>query len=520
MDMVNVTRASARPSTTSSLLTGTVTRYILLGVNIGLGIFLMPFTIRHLGQTEYGLWTMVASLTYYFQLLDLGYGSSVVKQVTEADAHGDTDRVNRILSTFLVVYGAIGLVAALGVAAMILILIPRFPNLSPDQVHTARLLLAIMGVRVAVGFPMAVFGAATQARQRFALNNSVAIVIALVNGALTYVILESGHGLLTLVAATTAVSLLGYVAYAFTAKVALPELSLRPSLFSRSLVREVTTLSVYFFIIDIAIQVGFNLDNLVIGGVIGTAAVAVYSVAARLADYQRQLASQFNSLLFPIAVRFGSGGRADALRSMLVEGTTIALGLIVGVTLCTVAFAEPLIRLWMGPGFEESVPALYVLAITGIVLVGQGPLGSILLGTGRHRVVAVVSLADAILNLSLSLVLVHRLGVVGVALGTGIPVIVLNVLIIVPLACRAVGVPVVEFLRAVTRPSLAGALPAAVLCVALRIAAPPASIPAILVEGVIVGLTYVAAAIGFGVTGELRARYAGRLMRLVAKPAH
>ena len=42
-----------------------------------------------------------------------------------------------------------------------------------------------MGLRIVVGFPMSVFGAATQARQRFALNNSVAIVIALINGALT-----------------------------------------------------------------------------------------------------------------------------------------------------------------------------------------------------------------------------------------------------------------------------------------------------------------------------------------------
>jgi O-antigen/teichoic acid export membrane protein len=77
----------------------------------------MPFTIRHLGQTEYGLWMLVASLTYYFQLLDLGYGSSVVKQITEADAQGDPVRVNRILSTFVIVYGVIGIAAAPAIVA-------------------------------------------------------------------------------------------------------------------------------------------------------------------------------------------------------------------------------------------------------------------------------------------------------------------------------------------------------------------------------------------------------------------
>lgn len=518
-DSPNATMASSpsihrRSSTLSNLFSGTVTRYLLLAVNVGLGVFLMPFTIRHLGQTEYGLWMMVASLTYYFQLLDLGYGSSVVKQVTEADAHGDVKQVNRILSTFFVVYAALGALAAVGILALIAFVIPRFPNLDAGQVHVARMLLGIMGVRVAIGFPMSVFGAATQARQRFALNNSVAIVVALANGALTYIVLSSGHGVVALVAATTGVSLLGYVAYVWTARVAFPEMSLHPSWFSRPLVREVTSLSVYFFMVDIAIQVGMNLDNLVVGAFIGTSAVAVYSVAMRLADYQRQFAGQFNSLLFPVVVRLGSTGRADALRQMLVQGTTLALALIVGVTICTIGFAAPLIHLWMGPGFEQSVPTLYILAVTSVVLVAQGPLGNVLLGTGRHRIVAMVSMADAVLNLGLSLLLVRSFGMLGVAAGTGIPVLVLNIFLILPLACRTVGIGVLEFLRTVVRPSLAGAVPAVALCLALRVAAPPHSVAAVVGEGALVGLAYLAGLVGFGLSADLRALVATPVTRL------
>ena len=57
-------------------------------VNVALGVVLMPFTIRHLGASEYGLWMLVASLTYYFQLLDLGYGSGLVRHVAAAPAAG------------------------------------------------------------------------------------------------------------------------------------------------------------------------------------------------------------------------------------------------------------------------------------------------------------------------------------------------------------------------------------------------------------------------------------------------
>ncbi|MBA2603008.1 MAG: hypothetical protein H0U94_05435, partial [Acidobacteria bacterium] len=158
-----------------NLLTGTLTGYVLLGINIVLGIFLMPFTMFHLGQSNYGLWMLVASMTAYFQLLDLGYGNGLVRQITQADAQGDENGVNEVLSTFLVVYGALGLVALAATALLALTVLPRFPNLSPEQIPTAQWVLGLLGFRVAIGFPMGIFGAVTTARQRFVLTGCVAI---------------------------------------------------------------------------------------------------------------------------------------------------------------------------------------------------------------------------------------------------------------------------------------------------------------------------------------------------------
>jgi O-antigen/teichoic acid export membrane protein len=493
---------TARP-----LLTGAITRYTLLAVNIAVGLFLMPYTVRHLGVSDYGLWMLVASLTYYFQLLDLGYGSGVVRQVTEADARRDTDRVNRILSTFVGVYGAIGAAAAVGIAALILFVLPHFPGIPAAQLRTAQWLLAIIGLRVVLGFPMSVFGAVTNARQRFALNNSVAIVLSVLNALVTYLVLSAGHGLLPLVASTTALSLLGYGAYAWTARRAFPPLRIRPRLFDRHIVREVTTFSIYFFLIDIAVQIGFNLDNVVIGAAIGTTAVAVYAVTLRIADYQRQLCSQVNNLLFPVVVRFGSVGRTDALRDTLVEGTRIALVMVAGVTVCVIGFASPLVRAWMGPGFEESVPPLVVLAIAGVALVGQGPLGNVLLGTGRHRLVAVVAFVEALANLALSLLLVRRFGILGVAIGTALPVLVANGFTLLPAACRTVGLGVAQFARLVLPAPLTGAIPAILAVLAFRTLLPPVRFVEVVGEGAVVGAIYMTAVIAFGLPSEVRARY-------------
>ena len=218
----------------TNLIAGTVTRYLVLVLNIGFGAVLMPFTVRHLGQTEYGLWMLVASLTTYFQLLDLGYGNGVVRHLVDADRRGDIAEVNRVASTFVCVYTVIAAIACGAIAVMVAVVVPRFPHLSPAQVRVAQLLLAILGARVAIGFPLTVFGAVTNARQGFVLNNLVASATVAANALCTYLVLARGGGLLTLVAATTAINIGGYAGYAWTAYHVMPELRIRPSGFSAS----------------------------------------------------------------------------------------------------------------------------------------------------------------------------------------------------------------------------------------------------------------------------------------------
>jgi O-antigen/teichoic acid export membrane protein len=178
-------------------------------------------------------------------------------------------------------------------------------------------------------------------------------------------------------------------------------------------------------------------------------------------------------------------------------------------------FASPLIIRWIGPAFEASVAPLYVLALTGIVLVGQGPLGNILLGTGRHRLVAFTSLGEALANLALSVVLVHQYGMLGVAIGTGVPVVMANLFILLPAACRQVGMRVAEFLRRVAIAPLAGAIPATVVVLGFRRLLPPESIGAIFAEGAVVGLVYVTSVCAFGLDGLVRARYFDYVRRAV-----
>ncbi|HEX3704779.1 MAG TPA: oligosaccharide flippase family protein [Vicinamibacterales bacterium] len=494
----------------TNLIAGTVTKYVVLGLNISLGAVLMPFTVRHLGQTEYGLWMLVASMTTYFQLLDLGYGNGVVRHLIEADRRGDRGEVNRIASTFVCVYAGIAVVAGAVIVAMVLVAVPRFPHLSPSQLRLAQALLAILGARVAIGFPLTVFGAVTNARQGFARNNLVASASVLLNALSTYAVLEAGGGLLTLVSTTTAVNIAAYAGYAWNAYRVMPELRIRPAYFSASQWREVTSFSLYLFVINVAAQISFNIDSVVVGAVLGPAAVAVYTVALRLGQYQRRLCDQFSVMLFPIAMAFGADGDRAGLRRTLVEGNRIGMTMVTGASVVLIGFSEPLILKWMGPAFAGSVLPFNVLAIAGVILVSQGASHNVLIATGHHRMVTGIWVGEAIVNLGLSLVLVRAIGLPGVAIGTLVPLVFGHLVVMQAAACRAVALPVPRCVIETVRPAAVAAAVAAACGMAIRWTWPPASAAAVLVESVLVGAIYGGSLATIGFDAVTRAAYVGQ----------
>jgi O-antigen/teichoic acid export membrane protein len=483
----------------TNLIAGTITRYLVLGLTLVAGVALMPFTVRHLGQTAYGLWMLVASMTTYFQLLDLGYGNGVVRHLVEADRRGDVDEMNRIASTFVCVYSLIALVACSAIAIGVTVVVPRFPHLTAEQVHVAQFLLVLLGGRVAIGFPLTVFGAVTNARQGFVMNNLIASVTVLASAIATYVVLVRGAGLIALVTTTTAINLAGYVGYAWTAYRVMPGLRLRPAYFSTARWHEVTSFSVYLFVINIASQVSFNIDNVVIGAALGPALVAVYAVALRLAEYQRRLCDQFSGMLFPVAIAFAADGNRDALTRTLVEGNRIGATLVTGVSVCLIGFSGPLIHRWMGPAFDGSVAPFVLLAVAGVIVVSQAASCNVLIAVGAHRLVAWIWIGEAAANLLLSIVLVRSIGLAGVAVGTLIPLVIGHLVVMSTAACRKVGLPIRRCVVETMRPAAVAGACASAACVLVRLAHAPTSMLAVVIEGAVVGMVYVGslAAVGF-----------------------
>src|SRR5262249_6908099 len=140
------------------------------GVPMLAGFVVAPFLLHRLGETTYGLWILIASLSGYFGLLDLGMRGSVGRNIAFHRGKGDPEGVNAMLSTAAAVMCAAGALALLGTFG-VLFLFFQLLDVPPGQADSVRLALLLVGLNLALWIPTNIFDATLWAYQRFDLIN-------------------------------------------------------------------------------------------------------------------------------------------------------------------------------------------------------------------------------------------------------------------------------------------------------------------------------------------------------------
>src|SRR6267142_6087711 len=160
-----------------------------LGINIVTGIFLSPFILHHLGDTAFGVWVLIFSITGYYGLFDLGIRSSVVRYVSKSVATGNKEDLAKLINTSLFSYSCLGIVS-LVVTAFLTTYVDTLFRVPPEYHTTARWLMFMVGASLALGFPLGVVGGFLEGLQRFDITNMTQVASSLVRASLIVVALQ------------------------------------------------------------------------------------------------------------------------------------------------------------------------------------------------------------------------------------------------------------------------------------------------------------------------------------------
>ena len=330
-----------------------------LGFDVLVGLFLSPFLVHWLGDTAFGIWVLIFSVTGYYGLFDLGIRSSIVRYVSKFTATDDLEDLAKLVNTSLFTYSCIGLLSLL-VTGVLAIYVDHIFKIPPEFHSTARWLLLMVGTSVGLGFPLGVVGGYLDGLQRFYVNNWANIAGDIARLVLIVLAVRHGRGLLTIAAITVTLPLIlslirGVIAYRI-----LP-VPFGYKYVDRATFRTMANYSSVTLIIMIATQLKFKTDNIVIGTMISAAAVTYFSFGARIVSYAQQVVTSLAQNFLPLASQSEATGNMDRLRKVFLAGNRFCAFTSFPITLTLLMLGKSVIEVWVG---KKYVAISYPISAT------------------------------------------------------------------------------------------------------------------------------------------------------------
>jgi len=389
--------------------------------SMAVNFFVAPFVVRHLGNEQYGVWTIVLSLTGYLGLLDLGVRGAVTRYTARYHAQADHTRTNETTSAAMATFLLTSLIALVTSVVLAVFVIQRL-KMPAHSLFAARVVLLITGVNICVSLVNGVYGGVLVGLQRFDLTNGIEIVNSAARAITIVLALHYGRGIIALAFIQLFFTTTRFVANYRSAHSYYPQLRVRPLQTDRINLKSVFSFSLFTFLMQVSASLIYASDNIVIGAYLPVVAVTFYAIGGNLVEYARAMVAGISQAITPLASSLQARNDVAGLQKLILRSSQLGSMVAVPIALTFILRGGHFIGLWMGPQYADlSGKVLAVLAGTMLFGAANTPTGGIMLGLGKHKPIVPALLLEGICNLSLSIVLLKRMGVLGVAVGTLIP---------------------------------------------------------------------------------------------------
>lgn len=404
----------------TNILKNIFASFFIRGCSIAISLFLVPLTIRYVNPTQYGIWLTLSSIIGWFGFFDIGFGNGLRNKFTEALAKGEHELARVYVSTTYAILGIIiGVVLALFCCINPFLNWVKILNAPSSMARELTILALIVFVFFCLQFILQLITTIITANQQpakaafFNLLGSVFSLIVIfiltktTSGNLIYLGLALGC---TPVLVLTSSSLWFYThqyrKYA-------PSLKLVNFSYARNLM----TLGLKFFIIQIAFVILYETSNIVITQLFGPAQVTPYNIAYK---YFSVVPMVFSIVLTPFWSAFTEAYvKKDEqwIRNTIRKLQKFWLLFLAG-ALLMLALSAKVYQLWVGSLVQ--VPFLLSASIFLYVMINAWCMifSMFLNGVGKLKLQLYSSLFGAIVNIPLAIFLAKQIGIAGVVLST------------------------------------------------------------------------------------------------------
>ena len=369
-------------------------------------LVMMPFVVHSIGDSQYGIWALVAGYVGYYGLLDFGLLSAVTRYFAAALVKDDRKSLNQVFNTALVLYAGLGSMIWF-TAALAAFLMPCVVKDRSSAV-LARNLILILGCNFGISFPLRVFVGLLNANLRFDITAGFELANLVLRTAMVIAFIKAGFMVTGLAWASLLATLLLTLMYLVAIKSTFPMLALHRRSISKAVALSLFSYGSSSFVINIADLLRFQMDSIVVASFVGVAAVTHFSLGSNLVQCFISVIGAIFGVLMPVFSRQQDASDRVALKRTYLLATRMCVAVTSFVAFGLIAWGRCFIVGWMGAPYSDGYPVLVILTVASTVALWQSPSIQLLYGLSKHRFYASMALAEGIANLVLSILLARN----------------------------------------------------------------------------------------------------------------
>lgn len=375
--------------------------------------------LRCLGQNEYGLYSLVASVIAYLTLLDFGFGSAIVRYSARAIASGNKQDEWKLYGMFLSGYAVIGIIVTIGGVVLYLNVDRMFGRtMTVEDLYQAKVMMALMVANLALTFPFSLYGSIISAYEKFVFQRVITISRIILSTGVLIAVLALGYKAIALVIVQTIFSigtlLINYIycKCKLHIKVSFKNLNFL-------LLKEIMIFSWWNFLGEIVHRIYWTTGQFVLGIYSGTIAVAIFALSNTITTLYMSLSGAFNSVLLPRLTTLALKEENNTeISNIFIKTGRLQFSVLALILSGFIVFGQPFIKLWAGEGYSQVyiITCLFFIFLLCPLIQNVG--ATILLARGQMKFRSLAYLVIAVISLTAQILLAKPMGALGCALAT------------------------------------------------------------------------------------------------------
>jgi len=365
---------------------------------VGIGIWLTPYLLKHLGIAAYGLIPLAMFLSQYVSVIINAINMSINRFLLIALQQKQEKNANEVFNTALVII-FIFIVLQAFIMGVILYDITQFFTIPEGLIVDATWLFGLTFAGFSISLFRSVFGTSMFAYNRLDILRTIDIVQNVVR-VVSIILLFTYDapslkyiGMANLLAALSAVIPTLYYFRKYT-----PQLKVKLTYFSKHRVSELSQMSTWVLINQVGVLLLGNIDLYLVNTWLGTHATGEYAIVLQFTSIFRTFLTLLAGVLTPVIMIYYANNDVGKLKQFtVISSKVMIIGLILPLSVL-IGFSEEILKFWLGSKYMYLHTLISYSLLFFVVAIPVIPLFNVTMAYNKVKLPALLAVGFGILN--------------------------------------------------------------------------------------------------------------------------